>query len=154
MPKYGSFEKWCVSRKSLPVERKQSSISTCLTREHMCNFANNLYTSFSLLYPNWHADVDLACKNCFLVLVFVSTKKKTLVMVVNKLRIKRGWGYFAEGGGGGGVLCTCHQKAIGRRNRNLKKKFQKVFFAFFSPRRCRSNNRTFFSTQGFCCAIV
>ena len=52
MPKYGTFENRSVSRKPLHVKRKRSSISTCLTREHMCNFTNNLYASFSLLYQN------------------------------------------------------------------------------------------------------
>ncbi len=35
--------------------------------EGMCNFANNLCASFSLLCQNWHADLEFACKFCFLV---------------------------------------------------------------------------------------
>ena len=34
----------------------------------MCNFVNNLYASLSLLYQNWHADLEFTCKFCFLVL--------------------------------------------------------------------------------------
>ncbi len=35
--------------------------------EYMCNFANNLCASSSLLCQNWHADLEFACKFCFLV---------------------------------------------------------------------------------------
>ena len=35
----------------------------------MCNFVNNLCASFSLLCQNWHADLEFACKFCFLVCV-------------------------------------------------------------------------------------
>ncbi len=42
----------------------------------MCNFVNNLCASFSLLCQNWHADLEFACKFCFLVYVvfFVPTQ--------------------------------------------------------------------------------
>ncbi len=42
-----------------------SSISTPWCREGICNFANS--ASFSLLCQNWHADLEFACKFCFLV---------------------------------------------------------------------------------------
>ena len=69
MPKYheyGSFKNGPASRKKLSVERKK--ITTRLAWGHMCSFVNIVYASFSLLYQNWHADLDFDCKFCFLVI--------------------------------------------------------------------------------------
>ena len=64
----GTFANSQVSCPNMDVFKSVRISETKLNFDlYMCNFANNLYASFSLLYQNWHADLECVWKFCFLV---------------------------------------------------------------------------------------
>ncbi len=72
MPKYGNL-KYTQYLGNHCLQSKKSSISTHFAIQHMCNFANILYASFSLLYQTWHVNLEFACTFCLLVQIYFPT---------------------------------------------------------------------------------
>ncbi len=61
----------CISETTARRAKKAQFRTPWVERECLCNFANNPCASFSVLYQNWRADLEFACKFCVLACICI-----------------------------------------------------------------------------------